>query len=297
MIGRVDLHTHTTASDGRLEPRQLVELAHRIGLRAIAITDHDTVAGLEEGIAAGHEFGVEVIPGIELSTEDNGNDIHMLGYFIDHRNKDFIEILRYFQSIRLERARKIISKLKDLGVEITIDEVIEIAGNSASIGRPHIAQAILNRGYVSDIQEAFDKYIGADSPAYVPKYKLPTVEGTSFLYKAGGIPVIAHPGLSTTPDYVEFLARNGHIRGIEVWHPEHTPEQVMEYYRLAEKYGLIKTGGSDFHGIPGKSKLGQVSVAYVSVAALKKLKIEMKSKNIEANIKFSLRQLVGLAAS
>ncbi len=294
MIKRADLHTHTTASDGRLTPTQLVELAANIGLSTIAITDHDTVAGLPEGIEAGKRLGVEVIPGIELSTEDNGTDIHMLGYFIDYQNPDFIEMLHHFQMIRLERAKKIIEKLAELGVHITLEEVIQIAGNAASIGRPHIAQAILNRGYVSDFQEAFDKYIGAEGPAYVPKYKLPTVEGTKFLYKAGGVPVIAHPGLSTTPDYVEFLAKNGHIRGIEVWHPEHTPEQVHTYYKLAEKYRLLKTGGSDFHGVPGKSKLGQVTVAYVSVAALKRAHLMIRAQRVDARITDSFRELAGI---
>ncbi len=297
MIGKVDLHTHTTASDGRLEPARLVELASKIGLRAIAITDHDTVAGLSEGVEAGKRYGVEIIPGIELSTEDDGNDIHMLGYFIDFTDRDFIEMLRYFQKIRFERAKKIISKLKELGVEISIDEVVKISGNAASIGRPHIAQAILNRGYVSDIQEAFDKYIGAEAPAYVPKYKLPTIEGTRFIYKAGGVPVIAHPGLSTTPDYVEFLARNKHIRGIEVWHPEHTAEQVAIYYRIAERFKLVKTGGSDFHGIPGKAKLGQVTVAYVSVASLKKVRLMLQRQNVIGEIQMSFKEIAGVTAA
>ncbi len=297
MIRRADLHTHTTASDGRLSPTELVKLASEIGLPVIAITDHDTVAGLPEGIEAGKKFGVEVIPGIELSTEDNGNDIHMLGYFIDYTNREFIEMLQHFQQIRLERAKKIIEKLEKLGVHITIEEVIQIAGNAASIGRPHIAQAILNNGYVSDFQEAFDKYIGADAPAYVPKYKLPTVEGTQFLYKAGGVPVIAHPGLSTTPDYVEYLARNGHIMGIEVWHPEHTPEQISIYYRLAEKYRLLKTGGSDFHGVPGRSRLGEITVAYVSVAALKRAHMKLKMTGGIKAITASFRELAGVTAA
>ena len=271
-MGVVDLHTHTTASDGKLTPTQLVQLAKKVGLVAVAITDHDTVEGIEEALQAGRRFGIEVVPGIELSTRYEDKDIHILGYFIDHRDREFRDALKRFQNIRLERAKRMVEKLKELGIEISIEDVLRFAKNAASIGRPHVAQAIVSRGYAHDIQDAFDKFIAHDRPAYVPKFKLNTLDGIEFIRRAGGVPVIAHPGLSTDPDFVEYLAKKRLISGIEVWHPEHTPEHVKIYYEIAERYRLIKTGGSDFHGTPDKPKLGESAVAYVSLAALKREK-------------------------
>ncbi len=276
-LGDVDMHTHTTASDGRLSPRALVQRAHEVGLRAVGIADHDTFGGIEEALQAGQDLGVEVIPAIELSCEADGHDLHLLGYYMDHTHPDLLARLAYFRDIRERRAYLMVEKLRDLGYPIAWERVQEIAGDADAIGRPHIAQALLEAGYVQSWEEAFDRLIGDGGPAYVPKAKMTPREAIELVLEYGGVPVIAHPGLNTTPEYVEQMIAWG-LRGIEVYHPRHSPEEVARYRDLAQRHGLVITGGSDFHGIAEEigdrdehGNIGDVRVPYAFVEALKEV--------------------------
>lgn len=274
-LGDVDLHAHTTASDGKLTPEELVARAKAVGLRAVGIADHDTFGGIDAAIQAGKELGVEVVPAIELSCEADGHDLHLLGYYMDYHNPELQERLQYFQDIRERRAFLMVQKLNELGYPISWERVQEIAGDAQAIGRPHVAQALLEAGLVSSWQEAFDQLIGDGGPAYVPKAKMTPKEAIELVLTYGGVPVVAHPALNTTPDYVERMIEWG-LRGIEIYHTRHSPEDVEQYRALAEKHGLLITGGSDFHGISEEindsdehGELGDVRVPYAFVEALK----------------------------
>jgi len=263
-----DLHAHTVHSDGALTPKELLKLAKEKGLRVIGVTDHDTVAGIPEAISVGNELKIEVVPGIELSSEDRGRDVHVLGYYIDTQNDELLEWLYTFRDARIKRAKKIVDKLRDFEIEIPVEEVLKLAGPGA-VGRPHIAELMVKHGFVADIKEAFDKFIGTNGPAYVPKFKITPGRAIGLIKVAGGVPVIAHPGTIGDPDYVVFLAKLG-IQGVEVWHPEHPPELVEIFDKMADDLGLLKTGGSDFHGgNRGKAELGAIRVPYEVVEKLK----------------------------
>jgi len=274
-LGDVDLHTHTTASDGKLTPEALVARAKEVGLRAVGVADHDTFGGVDAAMEAGKALGVEVIPAIELSCEANGQDLHLLGYYMDHHNPELQERLQYFRDVRERRAFLMVQKLNELGYPVSWERVLEIAGDAQAIGRPHVAQALLEAGLVNSWEQAFEELIGDGKPAYVPKAKMTPKEAIDFVLAYGGVPVIAHPALNTTPEYVEQLIAWG-LRGIEVYHTRHRPEDVAQYRTLAEKHGLLITGGSDFHGISEAigdtdehGELGDVRVPYAFVEALK----------------------------
>ena len=264
----IDLHTHTHYSDASISPHDLIKLAKKAGLSAIGVTDHDTLMGIPEAIEYGKRYGVEIVPGVELSTEENGRDIHILGYLFDVNNAELCEKLELFRKVREERAIKIAHKLKQFGIYLDPDRIKEIAGKGA-IGRPHIAQALLEKGYVKSIPEAFEKYIGYDSPAYVPKYKIKPEEAIQLILNAGGIPIIAHPGYYFDLEYILHLKRNG-LMGIEVWHPEHSDEEVELLNRVAQKYGFLKTGGTDYHGEKKINvRLGDIKLPYEILQKLK----------------------------
>lgn len=273
-MGYADLHLHTIASDGALTPSQLVSEAKAKGFFAIAITDHDTTAGLEEALTAGKKFGIEVIPGIELSTLEGEREIHLLGYYLNPENDTLQQILNKIIVARENRALYMVEKLVALGYELSIDRVSEIAGGEF-IGRPHIAQALLEQGYISETKEAFSKaFIGRGGRAYVERFKLKPSEGIELLLQAGAVPVLAHPGhLSSEPPLVEDeitpLLSAG-LRGIEAYYSKHSPEQEEYYKHLAEKYNLLITGGSDCHGQVGAVKcLGSVKLPFQYVENLK----------------------------
>jgi 3',5'-nucleoside bisphosphate phosphatase len=243
---KADLHTHTTKSDGALTPRELVLRAKNSGLRIISITDHDTIDALEDAIELGKHEGVEVIPGMELSAVYNGYEIHILGYFIDYKNARLLEALRYFREERLKRVARIVEKLNKLSIPVTIESVLEIA-QGASVGRPHVANALVNGGHTSTYQQAFNKYIGDGRPAYEKKVEVTPEETVSLIAEAGGLSFLAHPGRSVAENTLIHLIKSG-LDGIEVIHPSHTP-QLIEYYRgIVNEYCLLESGGSDFHG-------------------------------------------------
>ena len=247
--GTIDLHLHTTCSDGNDSPEDLVEAAVSAGYKTISITDHDTVTGVIRGIEAAKGMPIEIIPGIELSAIDYSDDIHILGYFIDYRDPEFLRRIDFFKEKRRERAEEIVHNLNRIGLDIQIDTVFRTAHGSP-IGRPHIAEALLSEELITTYGEAF-RYIGADGPAYVPKYTVKPSEAIEIILKSGGIPVLAHPGVierdELIPEYKEY-----NLMGIEAIHPFHSLEKQLYYEQLAEKYGLLITGGSDWHG-PGRS--------------------------------------------
>lgn len=272
----IDLHLHTTASDGTYTPIQMVEEAKRIGLSAIAITDHDTMEGVEPAVKRGDELGLEVVPGIELNTDYKDREVHVLGYYPDVNCSEFQETLKELQIARVNRVKKIVEKLNELGYTISFERVGKIAGKGA-MGRPHIAQALLEAGYASDWSEAFDKYIGKDSPAYVPRTKLTPNDAVQLILEVGGIPILAHPGLNNLDEIIPELIATG-LRGIEVYHFEHTEEEKEHYRKIAEENHLIITGGSDCHG-PGKKsgvRLGEIKLPYKLLEDLKNAKAALE---------------------
>ncbi|MEW5899046.1 MAG: PHP domain-containing protein [Bacillota bacterium] len=265
----VDLHVHTSASDGTDDPGLVVCRAAEIGLEAVGITDHDTVDGLAPALQAGRAQHLEVIPGIELSTEEKGTEFHLLGYLIDFQSADFLEYLSRLRANRAERAYKMVQKLRELGFPITYDQVLAVAGRAA-VGRPHIARVLVQEGLVGTMKEAFDQYIGAGCPAYIPRFKYSPREAVQLIIRARGIPVLAHPGLAGRDGIIPELVRAG-LRGLEVYYPLHTGGQIEHYLHLCTQHGLIPTGGSDYHGA-GHEEHGQLAAVTVPYTAVQRLK-------------------------
>lgn len=251
---KIDLHLHTNKSDGRLSPTELVRLAHKGGVRRMALTDHDTTAGVEEAMAEGKALGVEVIPGVELGTDSRSGDLHMLGLFLEYRDQAFQETMARFREGRIARVHKIVSNLAEVGVNISVDRVFEIAGE-ASVGRPHVAQALLEAGYVKAMPEAFEKWLAYGGPGDVPRDKLSPEEAIGLIHAVGGLAVVAHPyevrgtrGTSVL-DQLPGLAAAG-LDGVETYYQGYGPDRVGELTALCGKLGILPTGGSDFHGFP-----------------------------------------------
>ena len=248
----IDLHTHSNASDGSFPPREVVRLAKERRLRALALTDNDTIDGLPEAMAAGQELGIEVIPGVEISARHQSGSMHILGYFLDYESEVLAQRLAVLKQARKDRNPQIIAKLNDLGLAVTMEQVERISGGG-QVGRPHIARALYEKGYVSSMQEAFDIYLGNNGKAYVSKFRFPPEEAMAMIRDARGIPVLAHPftlGLNTSetlrPLLKELMALG--LAGIECYYPEHSAGQEGLYLFLARELGLLITGGSDFHG-------------------------------------------------
>jgi len=270
--GYVDLHLHTNASDSTFTVKELLDMAKSVGLAAIGITDHDSVDSIDEGIEIGKKLGIEVVPGVELSAEENGMEVHILGYFIDWKDNEFLNKLRILRESRLDRAKKIIKKLNDLNIGIKIEDVLKLTDSNTSVGRLHIARALKDGSYISDIREAFQKYIGHNGPAYVKKYFISPIEAVSMIKKIGGIPVLAHPGVLNNDELIFKLIPFG-LAGIEVYHSEHSTSNVEHYSELARKNNLLITGGSDCHGLgKGKVLIGTVLIPYHFLDSLKKYK-------------------------
>jgi predicted metal-dependent phosphoesterase TrpH len=246
MEGKADLHMHTTYSDGMLSPEELVERAKAAGLTTISITDHDNVGAVDDGTACGKTAGIEVIPGVELSASIEEQDIHILAYFFDHRNQNLLDYLAFFRIERVKRAERIVEKLNGLKVPLKFESVLEQAG-TGSIGRPHIANALLEEGLTESYHEAFWKYLGFGKPAYEKKYQVSPQAAIELIASAGGLSFIAHPA-NMIEEKVLFELINAGVDGIEVIHPSHSPERVMHYSGIVNEYFLLASGGSDFHG-------------------------------------------------
>jgi 3',5'-nucleoside bisphosphate phosphatase len=248
---RIDLHTHSNRSDGTFEPAEVVRLAAERALDVVALTDHDTTDGLAEALATGSAAGVEVIPGVEFSAEFEGNSVHVLCYWMDPQDAALQLELRRLREDRFRRGELIVGKLQELGLPVAFQRVRAIAGD-ATIVRPHIAQAMVEAGVVGTEKEAFERYIGDGGPAHVAKHALDPVNAVALIDGAGGVCALAHPGMwgdqsAVSVELIERMAAAG-MRGLEVDHPDHTPEMRERYRTLAGELGLIATGGSDCHG-------------------------------------------------
>ncbi len=258
MPGKADFHMHTIHSDGTLTTRELMERAKRAGLSTISITDHDNTMAIDEALQLTDELGVEVIAGTELSATLDAHEIHILGYFFDHTNAGLLDYLTFHRRERVKRAERIVEKLNDLKVPLTLEAVFEQAGNG-SVGRPHIANALLLGGLTGTYHEAFFKYIGFGKPAYEGKYQVSPREAIDLISSAGGISFIAHPAHAIDEKVMAELIRQG-VDGIEVVHPSHSPERIAHYKGIANEYFLLTSGGSDFHG--GRKNDGDVLGKY-----------------------------------
>ena len=269
MVKFADLHIHTNFSDSSLTPKEVVEDAYKNDIACIAITDHDTFQGIVPTIEAAKKYDMEVISGIELSSELNGRDVHILGYLFDHTNKVFDERLNCMQDTRVSRMQKMINKLKELGIDnIELDEVCELA-ETKSVGRPHLALLLKQKGWVADIKQAFDKYLAEGAAAYYPKFKQTPSEAIKLINEFGGIAVLAHPMVTGIDELIPSLVRDG-LRGIEVLYPGVSSNVVSFYEGIAKKHDLVVTGGSDAHGAAKKNiTVGCVKVPYDNVEKLK----------------------------
>jgi predicted metal-dependent phosphoesterase TrpH len=254
----VDLHSHTHFSDGALSPEAVVALAVERRLVALSITDHDSVESFEPARRAAKGKPLELVPGIELSCAYQGVELHILGYYLDPTHDALRERLEGFRNDRLERAMNIVRRLRDLGVPLDPAEVVQLAGPGV-IGRPHIALAMVRHSHVSNLDDAFKRYLGRNGQAFIPRPSFGAEEAIDLIHQAGGISSLAHPGPLMPDAVIERLASGG-LRAIEVWHPQHGAGTVRRYRALAEKLGLLETGGSDFHGAFRSLDLGDVRV-------------------------------------
>jgi len=265
-----DLHIHTNFSDSSYSPSDVVHLSVKEGLSCIGITDHDTVDGIRPIMKEARHKNLEVIPGIEMSTEVNGQEVHILGYFIDYRNKAFLRRLAQLKKIRINRIYKMVKKLKALGLkDISAKEVFDLSGKGA-VGRVHLAWVMQRKGYVDSFARAFHKFIGDGKPACVSKFRFSPKQVINSIHKAGGISVIAHPHNLARQEIIHEFIDYG-LKGIEVYYSNYTNSQIKGYISLAKKYGLLITGGSDSHGdAKENTAIGKVRIPYELVEELKK---------------------------
>ncbi|THF74245.1 PHP domain-containing protein [Cohnella fermenti] len=278
---QIDLHTHTTASDGLHRPADNVRMAMEAGLAGVAITDHDTVAGVEEAIREGERLGIVVVPGVEISTSYDGTEIHVLGYCMNVEDPIFLARLADQRKVRDSRNEGILARLAELGIQVSMEELREIAGRDdnpeETIGRPHIADALVRLGVVGSVQEAFDRYLAKGSAAYVdPPPRITPMEAYRWIREAGGAAIVAHPGLYRREELAEILldgAGLGGADGVEAYHSDHTAEQSDRYRQLADARGKIVTGGSDFHGArKGGVYHGPIGNRTVDISVLEQLR-------------------------
>jgi predicted metal-dependent phosphoesterase TrpH len=283
-----DLHSHTFASDGLQSPTENIRIAIEAGLGAIAITDHDTVAGIDEALAAGKEHGILVVPGVEISTISKGQDIHVLGYWVDPHNNRFLQRLMELRVVRAKRNDMMLEKLNKLGVAITMQDVLASLQASKkadeTLGRPHIADALLRKGYVASLAEAFDRYLGKDGAAYVNPPRIEPSTAIQWIKEAGGVPVLAHPGLYGQDELIEQLVETG-LAGLEVYHPDHTDVQEEHYLTIANKHRLIITAGSDFHG-------ERNGVVFHAPIGTKKIEVSVVQQLLEAKQLIAKRDIL-----
>ena len=277
--GRADLHTHTTASDGTLSPAEHVRWAASTGLAALGITDHDTIAGWPEALAAASEVGIEIVPGCELSTEVEKTEVHILAYYFDPENPAMAELLQRMRGGRRARAREAVQKLHQLGyTQVSLDRILEMGGES--VGRPHIAREMVAAGVVRTLEEAFERFLSRGRPAYVPRPRLTPEEAIRVIKEAGGVAVVAHPGLIHDDKWVRAFIAEG-VDGLEAYHTDHSESQRQFYARWAADAGLICTGGTDSHGPKGTRTIlpGSVNVSMETVTRLKQASAYWQSRH------------------
>ncbi len=267
-----DMHMHTTRSDGTLSPAELVESAYRNGLKIIAITDHDVVDAYEEAVqyAQEHNIPLQIIPAVEFNTDDPNREVHILGYNINVHCPKLLEILVTLRQAREERIHKILDKLHALGYPVTMAEIAEQTTDTLALGRPHVARVLVKHNYFESIPQAFDTLLSRGKPAYVPHVKISVATAVNLILEMGGFPVLAHPGLIKDDEHVHKLLTDYPFKGVEVYYPKHTPEQICKYLQMTQELGLFATGGSDFHGTPKRypEKLGLFAFSYKQNEAL-----------------------------
>ncbi|WP_110932265.1 PHP domain-containing protein [Paenibacillus bouchesdurhonensis] len=273
-----DLHTHTRASDGMNDPAGNIRLAKEKGLAGIAITDHDTVAGIEEALEAGRQYGITVVPGVEISTVAGGRDIHVLGYFIDVADHKLLGRLQKLRETREARNDLILEKLQALGMPLTLQEIKDGLGRplrpDESIGRPHIADALVRKGYADNMRDAFDRYLGEGKPAYASVPRISPEEAMQWIREAGGAPVLAHPGLYGDDELVRRIIASGKPVGIEVYHSDHGANEEQRYLEIAAQFDLVPTAGSDYHGVrQGVVFHGDIGSRSLSLCVLEELRV------------------------
>lgn len=269
-----DLHLHTAFSDGTFTPSELISGSLKAGICAVGVVDHDTVSGIASCIEAGAKDGIEVIPGIELSAEFEGAEVHILGYFIDYHNTALLKRLESLKKCRVERIYKIIEKLEAAGVSLNPETVFNISAKG-TVGRLHVARALVKEGKVSSVFEAFQKYIGDKGPAYELGFKFSPAEAIKLIRDSGGIPVIAHPYVLKNDGLILEFIKYG-LMGIEAYYPEHTQSMTNFYKALAKKHNLLITGGSDCHGsAKPEVKIGSIRIPYELVEELKEARMRI----------------------
>jgi len=262
-----DLHLHTLFSDGTYTPEELTGQGARFGLSAMALTDHDTVEGCARMAAACRTAGIQFIPGTELTAEYGGNELHLLGYFIDTENQKLLEEIAKFQVVRQQRIHEMVARINELNIPLKADDVFALA-NCRSPGRPHVARALVKAGLCHSLDEAFERFLKKNRPAWVPKKKMSAMEGIDLIHQAGGLAVMAHPGLNRTDEVIPDLVTAG-LDGIECFHTKHSPSVSSHYLEIADRFGLLITGGSDCHGMSkGRPLIGTVKLPYEHVEKL-----------------------------
>lgn len=271
-----DLHVHTHLSDGTFTPEEAVENARKVGLSCIAVTDHDCVDGIMPAIEAAKKHGPEIIPGVEMSAQEKGREVHLLGFFPDIKDKKFLERLKSIRRNRVERVYMMVEKLKKYNIRLDPERIFELSGQG-SVGRLHVAAILENEGYVSSIEEAFKRFIGDKGPCYVAHYDISAEDAIAELKRVGAVAVYAHPHLMGGDRLIPQFIKYG-LDGIEAYHSEHTKPVTKRYIELAEEYGLLVTGGSDCHGLnKGRMLMGTVKVPYSLVEELKRCAAKTRS--------------------
>jgi len=264
----IDLHIHTDHSDGIQSPADVVDRAIELGLKAVSITDHDAVTGAAEAQSYARGKSVEVIVGIELSAAKTDDDIHILGYFVRPDSERLLETIEKFRRIRFERGKKMVMRLAEVGIKLDFDKVLALAGEAA-VGRPHVAEALFKGGFVPSYNDAFRKYLYLNGPVYVPKAKITPGEAIELIHSAGGLAVMAHPGLTDRDDMIAELVAWG-LDGLEIYHPTHNHGVREKYKMIADKYRLVYTGGSDSHNRKGRyGDIGDEKVPFKYLDAIK----------------------------
>ena len=279
-----DLHLHTFFSDGTFSPEELAGHGSRLGFAAMALTDHDSVEGCARMTVACAAAGIEFIPGTELTAEIDDTELHLLGYFLDTQNEKLLTEIAKFQIVRQNRIHEMVAAINKLGVPLEAETVFVLA-NCKSPGRPHVARALVKAGLVANLDEAFERFLKKGRPAWVPKAKMSALEGIELIHQAGGLAVMAHPGLNRTDEIIPALVDGG-MDGIECFHTKHSTATSERYLEIAEKYNLLVTGGSDCHGFSkNKPLIGTVKLPYEYVA---KLKSRVESRRSKAEIAVAL---------
>ena len=279
-----DLHLHSIFSDGTFTPEEVIERGKRAGLRAVALTDHDTIEGCDRAAIACAKENIEFIVGTELTAEHNNNELHILAYLVDVRNPKLLDEIAKFQKVRQQRIREMVARINELNIPLKVDDVFALA-NCRSPGRPHVARALVKARLCGTLDEAFERLLKKGRPAWVPKAKMSALEAIQLIHQASGVAVMAHPGLNKTDESIPDLVAAG-LDGIECFHTKHNPATAERYQRIAQEHGLLITGGSDCHGLSkGKPLIGTVKLDYRHVERLHSANKAADEKRAAADVK------------